>query len=497
MKFKVDHDLQRWRMPGRWREVRLHGALCVVVSATLLLEPRTTLIAGGFLCFVVYAYLGFIEARKAPLWLSPLSFYFFWYCIGLGLSPLYVGLTTEPGESIRFASSTTMVSQSELAWGYVIYLLGSFALHLGIQLYRPQIREQDERKSGTHLLSSLIIIWIIGLVFQFSPASFGFLGAIVKILSIAVVGAASGFAVLDHERLGLSRVSFFIILMIGTAGLFFGNLASGSKAYIMFSFLPVLWFFVVRPRLRALLPFLAICLGTFYLAVVAPVVYASRMSPIEAGRNSREHLIETFQNWSKENPQEFDQSFLLVQVDQFVNRQFDALPVGFIVGEVERSGLLLGETMKYASYAFIPRLLWPDKPTVTRGAWFSTRLGLFETEADVTTSIGMTAVGEFYWNFGILGVLLGMLAIGCGHGLLWKMAGADPRYKPIHMLLYVSIMLAMTDMPEAVTIFVALTVLFLTFKVAFFALDSVTRRTNARRRVATELITSVNANVRD
>jgi hypothetical protein len=140
--------------------------------------------------------------------------------------------------------------------------------------------------------------------------------------------------------------------------------------------------------------------------------------------------------------------------------------------------LLLGETMKYAGYAFIPRLIWPDKPSVTRGAWFSTRLGLFQTEADATTSIGMTAVGELYWNFGLPGVLLGMLAIGCGQGILWRMAGADPRGKPVHMLLYVSIMLSMSDMPEAVTVLVSLAVTFLTFKAAFVALDMFSRRRN-------------------
>jgi hypothetical protein len=149
-----------------------------------------------------------------------------------------------------------------------------------------------------------------------------------------------------------------------------------------------------------------------------------------------------------------------------------------MVGEVRESGLLLGETMQYASYAFIPRLIWPDKPSVTRGAWFSTRLGLFDSEADATTSIGMTAVGELYWNFGTLGVLVGMLVIGCLQGVLWRMAGADPRGKPIHMLLYVTIMLSMTDMPEAVTVVVSLAVTFLTFKAALVLIDLVHRRHN-------------------
>jgi hypothetical protein len=264
--------------------------------------------------------------------------------------------------------------------------------------------------------------------------------------------------------------------MVGTAGLFFGNLASGSKAYIMFSFLPIFWLFIKNKRLRMWTPALALILGVFYLGLVAPVVQTSRLRPLEEGQNAREHLIDTFETWNREKPQELDQSFLADQLDQFVSRQFDAVPVGYMVGEVRESGLLLGETMQYASYAFIPRLLWPDKPTVTRGTWFSTRLGLFESEAEATTSIGMTAVGELYWNFGTLGVIIGMFAIGCFLGILWHMAGADPRGKPIHMLLYVTIMISMTDMPEAVTVAVSLAVSFLTFNAVFIAQRVINRR---------------------
>ncbi len=88
----------------------------------------------------------------------------------------------------------------------------------------------------------------------------------------------------------------------------------------------------------------------------------------------------------------------------------------------------------------------------------------------------MTATGELYWNYGMPGVFLGMLAIGSLIGLLWRMASADPRGRPMHMLLYVSTMLSMTDMPEAVTVFVSIAVTFITFKAAFIVFDMVVRR---------------------
>ncbi len=467
-------NYRKW-FTGRWGEIRIHAVLALIVSLTLVLwEARVTLVLGGALCLVTYAYLGLREARKAPLWLSPLSFYFFWYCVGMGASPLYIGLTTSD-DSVRFASDSTMVPLPDLAVGFVIFLVGSVALHLGTQIFRPHSQSPEKQTMGKNFLGALGMVWIVGLIFQVNPSVFGFLGGTVKIFSVALLGSACGFAIIQRRSVGLSRVAFFSILLLGTTGLFFGNLASDSKTYIMFSFLPLFWFFLIRRRLRVWIPPLAVVLGLFYLATVSPVIQTARMRPAEEGTTTREHLIETFDNWRRETPEELNQSFLGDQLDQFLQRQFDAVPVGFLVGEVDRSGLMLGETMKYASYAFIPRIIWPDKPTVTRGAWFSSYLGLYDTEADATTAIGMTAVGELYWNFGIIGVLVGMITIGCGFGFLWSMASSDPRGRPLHLLLYVSIMLAMPDMAEAVQVFVTLPLTFFSFKAAFLFMDLVSR----------------------
>jgi hypothetical protein len=464
--------LRRW-FTGRWGEVRIHGVLTLVTSLTLVLwEARVTLVLGGALCLVIYGYLGLREARKAPLWLSPLSFYFFWYSVGMGASPLYIGLTTTD-DSVRFVSDSTMVLIPDLATGFVLFLVGSFAMHLGVQIFRPHSYSQERPSLGKNFLGALAAVWIIGLIFQVNPSLFSFLGGTVKVFSVALLGSVCGFAIIRRRSVGLSRVAFVVILIIGTTGLFFGNLASDSKTYIMFSFLPLIWFFLIRPRLRVWVPPLAVILGLFYLATVAPVIQTARMRPADEGTTTREHLIETFDNWRRETPAELSQSFLGDQLDQFLNRQLDPMPVGFLVGEVHRSGLMLGETMKYAGFAFVPRVLWPDKPTVTRGAWFSAYLGLYDTEADATTAIGMTAVGELYWNFGIIGVVIGMIAIGCALGFLWKLASADPRGRPIHMLLYVSVMLATPDMAEAVQVFVTLALTFLSFKGAFVVMDVV------------------------
>src|SRR5207248_2280290 len=42
---------------------------------------------------------------------------------------------------------------------------------------------------------------------------------------------------------------------------------------------------------------------------------------------------------------------------------------------VNDEGYLYGQTLEYVTYAFIPRLIWPDKPSITPGQWFAEKIG--------------------------------------------------------------------------------------------------------------------------
>jgi hypothetical protein len=67
---------------------------------------------------------------------------------------------------------------------------------------------------------------------------------------------------------------------------------------------------------------------------------------------------------------------------------------------------------------FVPRLLWPDKPILSRGRWFSVQYrGLDE---DTTSSSAMTMFGEGFLFFGWTGVCLGMAIAGAVLALLFR-----------------------------------------------------------------------------
>lgn len=67
--------------------------------------------------------------------------------------------------------------------------------------------------------------------------------------------------------------------------------------------------------------------------------------------------------------------------------------------------------------AFVPRLLWPDKPTKTLGQDFGHRYA-YISPFDHSTSINLPVLIEFYINFGDAGIVLGMLLLGAIFGAL-------------------------------------------------------------------------------
>jgi hypothetical protein len=96
-----------------------------------------------------------------------------------------------------------------------------------------------------------------------------------------------------------------------------------------------------------------------------------------------------------------------------------------VVRIVEDDGLYGGETLAYVTYVFIPRIIWPNKPLITPGQWFASKLGKgqFVTETKFSNAINMTIPGELYLNFGWLGSIVGLLLLGALYLLFWEAAG--------------------------------------------------------------------------
>ena len=74
-----------------------------------------------------------------------------------------------------------------------------------------------------------------------------------------------------------------------------------------------------------------------------------------------------------------------------------------------------GHTLLPVVAAFIPRLIWPNKPDVQTGLILNKE---FQVNGDENTYISPSHLGELYWNFGWAGVVVGMSLIGLLLGYL-------------------------------------------------------------------------------
>ena len=392
------------------------------------------------------------------------------------MAAAYVGYSTIDGMGLLIA--TSVVPPEQLAIGYVIYAWGVFAFHIGLELLRPSA--QDNALLGTWqlqagLLRWLMVLWGLGIIFRMRPSWFSRLGTVANPLAWASTAALSMLLLIPRQYWPVSKNRFRVLVLIGLAGILGSSLVPYGKSSVMLSFIPILWVCWVRKDLQGWIPILVIGLAVLYILVVAPTITVARGQPLQDGETKLEHLRDSFEPLIFLEPQR-SLGVMANNLDATFYRQFDPLPTAFIYGEVERDGLQWGKTMSYASYAFVPRFLWPEKPPVSRGGWFTTYLGMAARPEEATTSTGMTTVGELYWNFGTIGVIVGMLAYGIFTGLLWRMAGKYPVARPLHMLLYVIATMAVMDMPEAVSVFAAVLANLLIFGTLFMFLDSHRRK---------------------
>lgn len=75
---------------------------------------------------------------------------------------------------------------------------------------------------------------------------------------------------------------------------------------------------------------------------------------------------------------------------------------------VKEDGFYDGKTLLYLTFAFIPRFVWPEKPIIQQGGWFALRIGqaIQNEYGKYNNSVNMTIYGEFYLNFGFVGLII-------------------------------------------------------------------------------------------
>lgn len=101
---------------------------------------------------------------------------------------------------------------------------------------------------------------------------------------------------------------------------------------------------------------------------------------------------------------------------------------GYLIAEYENNRA--GKSLKEFWVAVIPRVLWPDKPIITR---FGQELYASYYNHPPTSALAPTYSAEAYWNYGLIGVVMVSILLGLEFGWLTRraqlaMAGKDPAF---------------------------------------------------------------------
>jgi hypothetical protein len=202
------------------------------------------------------------------------------------------------------------------------------------------------------------------------------------------------------------RLGTPLILTLSIAQFAIGWLVDTKEVAISAPVIALLTRFIVLGKL----PLRWLIGATVAIALVFPIMSAKRvvmteelaLNRLEALPRTFAILMRTIEEGDAIRTGKYEQSS-----ETFLQRESVKGNVELIVEGTGAGGhaYKLGSTFKPLLYVFLPRVLWSDKPGGNSAQLLNRE---FHVSADPDTFISPSHLGEWYWNFGLAGVIIGM-----------------------------------------------------------------------------------------
>jgi hypothetical protein len=208
---------------------------------------------------------------------------------------------------------------------------------------------------------------------------------------------------------GEKRFRWVLYLLIASELL--TGLMTFSKQEVLWTVITVvLGWYLGRPRLRVLV-MSAIGIALLYAVFLSPFVSFARVAVGVLGTDNPQQLARSLEEYKDTGKDQL--AGLLPGVQGWWTRFAYANAQSFAMEEYDRGAP--GSTFGLALYAFVPRLLYPEKPIMNSGTDFT---ALATGEDSYSTAPGI--FGEAYWNGG----WLTLIAVGIYVGLIFAVFGS-------------------------------------------------------------------------
>lgn len=386
------------------------------------IESRsTTYLLVIFQSFIVFIpIISRILKREFDL-AEPGMYFALYYFVHFGVRAVYDVLFGSP--ILGLAPGTNDLLIINVALG--VSTIGIFVFWLGYHVKFGKtvahILPKLPRRWNESSLKVAVILVVLGWIFRYLTIRYqaGSLMAWLKEDKYTLLAQAQGVTYLSIlanlvtigimvifvlARICKKRTLWFVFLFISIPEVLY-LLVCGSRSQLIFFLLGLLMahYMTSERGYRASLCYLR------WMIVLA--LAAMFMFPFLSGLRGRgifginELLSQTLNYWR--NPG------LLLQMIGGRQHGLDSLAI--VVAHVpEDEPYSLGKEIALLAVAWIPRQFWVDKPVISLGKVFYQKF--FPSIYHEGTAVAVTFPAEFYWDFGLTGVMIGMFIIG----IFWR-----------------------------------------------------------------------------
>jgi hypothetical protein len=311
------------------------------------------------------------------------------------------------------------IVQAHIDEATAVWCLGNASIFVGYQLFKngklpPVSFDLSGPKTLKNLYTFIVVFAILNLTGNMVNLSF-ITGGIQKVLSLLNV-----MGILFYARLWVYE----------------DNIQYRNYAITLAVLQTVIALYTSFLRVELLTPAISFFGGYFIGKGSIKYVFSARIIPalIFAGifslffntlAGNRSHFITAF---TGDDNSQYNSSYKDLSEGEdkgeggALERSANIAQLTNIVDLVKRNGYYGGAASFPLLAAFVPRLFWPDKPTIQLGTWFALEIGVASIGEGgrANNSVNMSVPGELYLDFGWIGVVLGCIFFGGLVAVFWN-----------------------------------------------------------------------------
>jgi hypothetical protein len=407
----------------------LGSPVIVLVVLNLLgrtdLDPVLRLLASG-VCFLGCLPLVIhVATQKSDL--PFMSFYAILFAGYFGLPVFLDDKFTLPQLNIIVSDTLIVDAEAVILLGFAMLLIGFYMPGRWFLGSIPRMRRGLDEASGMQMGWTLAFSGLLYLQLRnYIPARFQAFGAILQ--QFSSLGVALLFYYYLKGRLRGAQVYALLALIPGMAII---DLSNGGIGPIMQHFLPLMGtYWLVRGKVLWKTT-LVVVLIMIPVSGVKQKFRAVAWDPQNnLGVTERSALFfDLIVNGFQTDDGFYYHSF------QTTMRRLNEISTMVAVQTTTPTVVPYWQGATYVDlyWSLIPRFLYPDKPGKVLGQDFGHRYGLLD-KFDKSTSYNLPQVVEFYANFGVWGVAIGMLLLGVAQRVLYHILTAPDADASIPLL---------------------------------------------------------------